>query len=72
MLSRPREHPTTNTPWRLLRTGWYFIRQVTGDDAYERYREHLQRAHPGQTAMTRGEYYRSRTEQKWTRITRCC
>ena len=58
--------------WRWLCKGWYFIRQVTGDDAYERYREHMLQAHPGQPVMTVSEYYRLRTEQKWNRVTRCC
>jgi uncharacterized short protein YbdD (DUF466 family) len=58
--------------WRLLRSAWYFVREVSGDDAYERYREHVVEAHPGQPAMSRSEYYRVRTEQKWDRVTRCC
>jgi len=58
--------------WRLLSTAWRFVRQVSGDDAYERYGEHMGRTHPGQSAMTREEYYRFRTEQKWNGITRCC
>jgi uncharacterized short protein YbdD (DUF466 family) len=58
--------------WRLLRSTWYFVREVSGDDAYERYREHSLEAHPGQTPMSRSEYCRVRTEQKWDRVTRCC
>jgi len=61
-----------NAGWRLLRSAWCFVREVSGDDAYERYREHILEAHPGQPAMTRSEYYRMRTEQKWDRVTRCC
>ena len=61
-----------NAAWRLLCSGWYFVRQVSGDDAYERYREHMLQAHAGEPAMTRSEYYRARTEQKWSRLTRCC
>ncbi len=61
-----------NAAWRLLRSAWYFVRQVSGDDAYERYREHMLEAHADQSAMTRSEHYRVRTEQKWNRITRCC
>ncbi|HTS54218.1 MAG TPA: YbdD/YjiX family protein [Burkholderiales bacterium] len=61
-----------NTGWRLMQAVWRFVRQVSGDDAYERYRDHILQAHPGQPAMTRTAYYRFRTEQKWNRITRCC
>jgi uncharacterized short protein YbdD (DUF466 family) len=61
-----------NAASRLALVGWRFVRQVSGDDAYERYADHMQRAHPGVPGMTRGHYYRFRTEQKWNRITRCC
>jgi uncharacterized short protein YbdD (DUF466 family) len=61
-----------STAWRLVQTVWRFLRQASGDDAYERYREHMLAAHPGQPAMTRSAYYRFRMEQKWNRITRCC
>ena len=58
--------------WRLLRSAWDFVRQVSGDDAYERYRAHMLEVHADQPAMTRREHYRMRTEQKWNRVTRCC
>jgi uncharacterized short protein YbdD (DUF466 family) len=61
-----------NTTWQLVWIGWHFLRQASGDDAYERYLDHMLHAHPGHPAMRRGEYYRFRTEQKWNRITRCC
>jgi uncharacterized short protein YbdD (DUF466 family) len=51
---------------------WSFVRQVSGDDAYERYLEHALTEHPDQRPLRRYEYYRLRTEQKWSRITRCC
>jgi uncharacterized short protein YbdD (DUF466 family) len=58
--------------WHTMRAVWQFVRQASGDDAYERYREHMLQAHADQPAMTRSEYYRFRTEQKWSRLTRCC
>ena len=57
---------------RLAAVIWRFLRQVSGDDAFERYLYHMQRAHPGVPPMTRRQYYRFRTEQNWNRITRCC
>lgn len=62
----------TNAAWRMIWVAWHFVRQVSGDDAYERYLEHMLREHPDQPAMRRNEYYRLRTEEKWKRITRCC
>ena len=61
-----------NAAWRLMRSAWSFVRQVSGDDAYERYREHMLEAHADQPAMTRSQHYKARTEQKWNRVTRCC
>jgi uncharacterized short protein YbdD (DUF466 family) len=61
-----------NPVWRGLWRAWRFAREVSGDDAYERYLTHMARAHPGQVPMTRSKYHRFRMEQKWNRISRCC
>ena len=71
--------PTSRTPrllfncaLRLLWSAWRFLRQASGDDAYERYLEHQALAHPDDPAMSRSQYFRFRQDQKWNRITRCC
>jgi uncharacterized short protein YbdD (DUF466 family) len=61
-----------NCGWRLLWSVWRFLRQASGDDAYERYLEHMAGAHPGAAAMSRSQYFRFRQDEKWNRITRCC
>jgi len=61
-----------NPVWRGLWRAWRFAREVSGDDAYERYLYHMARSHPGQVPMTRSNYHRFRMEQKWNRISRCC
>ena len=71
-LDKQQRRGAATAGWRLLRSAWHFVRQVSGDDAYERYRAHVLQAHGGQDAMTRAEYYKARTEQKWNRVTRCC
>jgi len=58
--------------WRLARMAWTLLRQAAGDDAYERYCEHMLKTHPGSVVMGRSAYYRFRMEQKWNRLTRCC
>jgi uncharacterized short protein YbdD (DUF466 family) len=58
--------------WRGLWQGWRFLRQVSGDDAYERYLEHVARLHPDEKPVSRAEHFRMRQEQKWNRISRCC
>lgn len=61
-----------NCATRLLWIAWHFLRQVSGDDAYERYREHMAHVHSDQRTMSRSEYFRFCQDQKWNRITRCC
>ena len=43
---------------RLARTAWMLLRQASGDDAYERYQEHMLQAHPSNAVMSRSAYYR--------------
>lgn len=61
-----------NALWRLLWHGWRYLREVSGDDAYERYLKHLAHFHPGERPMTRAEHFKFRQEQKWDRVSRCC
>ncbi|MBI2994599.1 MAG: YbdD/YjiX family protein [Gammaproteobacteria bacterium] len=51
---------------------WSFLRQLTGDDAYEAYLEHLRHDHAGATPLPRGDYFRQRLDQRWRGVTRCC
>jgi uncharacterized short protein YbdD (DUF466 family) len=55
-----------------LKQLWQFIREVTGDDAYERYLAHHLAHHPEHKALTRRDYFRHRQEQKWSKVSRCC
>jgi uncharacterized short protein YbdD (DUF466 family) len=61
-----------NVIWRLLWRAWRFTRELSGDDAYERYLEHMARAHPGQAPMSRAQHYALRQDEKWNRLSRCC
>jgi uncharacterized short protein YbdD (DUF466 family) len=61
-----------NSLWRLLWCAWRFTRELSGDDAYERYLEHVGRVHPDQVPMTRAEHYAFTQDQKWSRLSRCC
>jgi uncharacterized short protein YbdD (DUF466 family) len=58
--------------WRWLWNAWSFLRQASGDDAYERYLEHMALEHPGTSPLSPAQYFRFRQDQKWNRITRCC
>lgn len=51
---------------------WQYLRQVTGDDAYERYVAHQQVAHAGAAPLTRQQFFKKRQDEKWSKVSRCC
>lgn len=55
-----------------LKKVWAFIREVSGDDAYERYLKHHQHCHPDLPPLTRKAFFEEREQQKWNSIKRCC
>jgi len=55
-----------------LRNFWDYLRQVSGDDAYERYLVHRQQAHAGEAPLTRQQFFKKRQEEKWGKVSRCC
>ena len=51
---------------------WY-LREVSGESAYERYVEHARRAHPGEDPMPRRAFERARQDERDRRPQqRCC
>ncbi len=57
---------------RALRTLWRWLREATGDDAYERYLVHQSQVHPGSAPMSRREFVKAEQERKWSGVNRCC
>lgn len=60
---------------RRLKLFWQRVRQLSGDDAYERYLAHYieHHAQPGAAApLTRADFFKQWQDQKWTGIKRCC
>lgn len=61
---------------RKLNMFWQRVRQLSGDDAYERYLAHYNEHHaqqPGEAApLTRADFFKQWQDQKWTGIKRCC
>lgn len=55
-----------------LRQLWRYLRQVSGDDAYERYLAHHRATHPAESPLTREQYFRKRQDEKWSKVSRCC
>ena len=60
------------SPTLSLRRLWRFVRRLSGDDAYERYLRHHARAHPGEPALSAGEFYQRELQRKWEGVRRCC
>lgn len=56
----------------LLRRAWQSIRELSGDDAYERYLAHHAACHADTAPRTRQEFFRHEQRQKWEGIKRCC
>ena len=56
----------------MMRRLWLVIRQLSGDDAYERYLVHHSKAHSGKPPLGRQEYFKQAQEQKWSGVRRCC
>jgi uncharacterized short protein YbdD (DUF466 family) len=51
---------------------WY-LREVTGESAYDRYVQHMRRDHPGQPVMSRRDYERRRQDYREENPrARCC
>ncbi|MEO5574228.1 MAG: CstA-like transporter-associated (seleno)protein [Gammaproteobacteria bacterium] len=49
-----------------------FARQLSGDDAYERYLEHHAAAHPSAALLSRKQFFMQEQERKWDGVKRCC
>ncbi len=57
---------------RVWLKAWHGLRSVIGDDAHDRYLDHLQRKHPGAQPLDRAAFYRGELERRWSKVSRCC
>lgn len=48
------------------------VRQLSGDDAYERYLVHHEQAHHDEIPLSRAEFFKQEQERKWNGVRRCC
>jgi len=51
---------------------WALLRQLSGDDAYERYLHHQASAHPDAKPLDRKSFFQREQERKWNGVKRCC
>jgi uncharacterized short protein YbdD (DUF466 family) len=57
---------------KFIKTCWALLRQLSGDDAYERYLRHHTVAHPGEAPLDRKSFFQREQERKWNGVKRCC
>lgn len=64
---------------KKIKTFWQSIRQLSGDDAYERYLKHYATYHAengesGNIAppLSREEFFKQWQDGKWKGVKRCC
>lgn len=53
---------------------WRGIRQLSGDDAYERYLAHFAEHHQqkGETPLSKAEFFKRWQDSQWQGVKRCC
>ncbi|WP_320412338.1 YbdD/YjiX family protein [Candidatus Nitrotoga sp. HW29] len=51
---------------------WHAIRELSGDDAYERYIAQHVINYPNTPPLARKDFFLYRQQQKWNGIQRCC
>lgn len=60
-------------PGQALRRLWQGLRQLTGDDAYDRYLEHHHRCHAQEAPLDRRTFWCGEVERRWSGgVRRCC
>ena len=61
---------------KTLKTLWQNVRQLSGDDAYERYLKHYVEHHAGnddaKPPLSREAFFKQWQDAKWKGIKRCC
>jgi uncharacterized short protein YbdD (DUF466 family) len=59
---------------KTVKTLWHLLRQMSGDDAYEKYLAHWRAHHAdeGGEPLSRKEFYDAELERRWNGVKRCC
>jgi uncharacterized short protein YbdD (DUF466 family) len=58
----------------LLQRGWRLLRELAGDDAYERYLARWQACekHEAAAPLDRAAFFKAEQHRKWQGLRRCC
>ena len=54
-----------NRALQPVRSVWEYLKEISGENAYDRYRAVHTATHPGKPPMDRGEFYRWRQDEKY-------
>jgi uncharacterized short protein YbdD (DUF466 family) len=58
---------------KAMKTVWQAIRQLSGDDAYERYLRHHAKHHLADgEPLSKQEFFKKWQDDKWRGVKRCC
>jgi uncharacterized short protein YbdD (DUF466 family) len=60
--------------WKPIKRFWSCVRQLSGDDAYERYLQHFSEHHDHsqEAPLSKAAFFKAWQDKKWTGIKRCC
>jgi uncharacterized short protein YbdD (DUF466 family) len=56
----------------MLKQLWQAIRQLSGDDAYERYLRHHAVHHADEPLLSKKAFFKQWQDKKWQGVKRCC
>jgi uncharacterized short protein YbdD (DUF466 family) len=57
----------------MFKIFWQVIRQLSGDDAYERYLRHHAKHHAGDSEpLSKKAFFKKWQDDKWQGVKRCC
>jgi len=57
---------------RPFRYAWEYLKEISGENAYERYLAVHAATHPDRPPMSRGEFYRWRQDEKYNNLGSRC
>ncbi|MGX2028771.1 MULTISPECIES: YbdD/YjiX family protein [Methylocaldum] len=59
---------------KTVKTLWHLLREMTGDDAYEKYLAHWRVHHAGEGGepLSRKEFFNAELHRRWSGVKRCC
>ena len=58
---------------KTIKIFWQAVRQLSGDDAYERYLIHYAEHHAADgSPLSKKEFFKKWQDEKWRGVKRCC